>query len=87
MSADFDQIMPGLRYGLGLMRQPLACGGYRWGHGGDVEGGTVRTGFTADGKRGVVIAASGKASDDAWLMKAERSLQSLLDQTLCGTRA
>ncbi|MBC3991408.1 beta-lactamase family protein [Streptomyces sp. AC563] len=85
VSADFDQVMPGLRYGLGLMRQPLACGGDRWGHGGDVEGGTVRTGFTADGKRGVVIAASGKASNEAWLMKAERSLQSLLDQTLCGT--
>ncbi|MFE6778669.1 serine hydrolase domain-containing protein [Streptomyces sp. NPDC057702] len=83
---DFDQVMPGLRYGLGLMRQPLACGGYRWGHGGDVEGGTVRTGFTSDGKRGVVIVASGKEPGDAWLLKAERSVQSLLDQALCGTR-
>lgn len=85
VSADYEQVMPGLRYGLGLMRQPLACGGYRWGHGGDTDGGTVRTGFTADGKRSVVISTTGKVANDEWLLKAERAVQALTDQALCGT--
>ncbi|MFJ5264945.1 serine hydrolase domain-containing protein [Streptomyces sp. NPDC088387] len=38
---DFQVAFPGLHYGLGLMRQPLSCGGHRWGHGGDTDGGTV----------------------------------------------
>ncbi|MFT2016397.1 serine hydrolase domain-containing protein [Streptomyces sp. 796.1] len=86
VGADFDEVMPGLQYGLGLMRQPLQCGGYRWGHGGDTDGGTIRTGFTSDGKRGVVIVASGKASSDEWLLKSERAVQRLTDEALCGTQ-
>lgn len=51
---EFEVGFPGLRYGLGLMQQPLTCGGDTWGHGGDLEGFTVRTGSTADGRRSVV---------------------------------
>ncbi|MEV0223674.1 serine hydrolase domain-containing protein [Streptomyces sp. NPDC050704] len=82
---DILQVMPGLRYGLGLMRQPLSCGGYRWGHGGDLDGHTVRTGFTADGRRSVVISASGKTADDEQLFRAELTVQRLTDVALCGT--
>ncbi|MBB5937975.1 serine hydrolase domain-containing protein [Streptomyces zagrosensis] len=84
VSEEFDEVMPDLQYGLGLMRQPLTCGGVRWGHGGDIDGGVVRTGFTADGKRGVVIAASGKKVDYDHLIKAERAFQGLVNQALCG---
>ncbi|MEI5103523.1 serine hydrolase domain-containing protein [Streptomyces sp. PmtG] len=83
VSADFQRVMPGLHYGLGAMRQPLSCGGYRWGHGGDVEGLTVRTAVSGDGRRSVVINATGKKDDDAWLLTAEKALQKLLDRTMC----
>ncbi|MGO4424434.1 serine hydrolase, partial [Streptomyces sp. MCAF7] len=84
VSPDFEMAFPGLRYGLGLMRQPLSCGGYRWGHGGDLEGGTVRTAFSADGRRSVVISASGTTSDDERMLRAERAVQALLDRVMCG---
>lgn len=81
---EIRQAFPKLEYGLGLMRQPLACGGHRWGHGGDLEGGTVRTGFTEDGRRSVVIAASGKTPGAEHLLRAERAVQRLTDLALCG---
>ncbi|MFF9200526.1 serine hydrolase domain-containing protein [Streptomyces sp. NPDC014986] len=74
---------PGLRYGLGLMRQPLTCGDSTWGHGGDLEGFTVRTGFTADGRRSVVVVANGTGSDHERLLAAERAVRGLVDRTLC----
>ncbi|GGZ33389.1 serine hydrolase [Streptomyces inusitatus] len=80
----YEEAMPGLRYGLGLMRQPLSCGGHRWGHGGDLDGATVRTGFTGDGSRSVVVTASGKTADFAQLMRAEQAVQRLVERALCG---
>ncbi|MFD2686330.1 hypothetical protein ACFS5L_15985 [Streptomyces phyllanthi] len=56
------------------MRQPLTCGGHTWGHGGDLEGFTVRTGFTADGGRSVVV-ANGTGGD-------ERAVRGLVDRAL-----
>ncbi|MEU0693653.1 serine hydrolase domain-containing protein [Streptomyces niveus] len=82
--ADFQQIFPGLHYGLGVMRQPLSCGGYRWGHGGDLEGQTVRTAVSADGQRTVVLNATGKKADDESLFRAEGAVQALLDRAICG---
>lgn len=84
VSEDFQVPFPDLEYGLGLMRQPLSCGGYRWGHGGDLEGQTVRTAVSGDGRRSVVINVTGKKEDDEWLLTAERALHQLLDRTLCG---
>ncbi|MFD9868734.1 serine hydrolase domain-containing protein [Streptomyces niveus] len=83
-AADFQQIFPGLHYGLGVMRQPLSCGGYRWGHGGDLEGQTVRTAVSADGQRTVVLNATGKKADDESLFRAEGAVQALLDRAICG---
>ncbi|MER7046460.1 serine hydrolase domain-containing protein [Streptomyces jumonjinensis] len=80
----YEEAMPGLGYGLGLMRQPLGCGGHRWGHGGDLDGTTVRTGFTDDGSRSVVVTASGKTADFTQLMRAERAVQRLVERALCG---
>ncbi|WP_009998916.1 serine hydrolase domain-containing protein [Streptomyces clavuligerus] len=80
----FGEVMPGLSYGLGLMRQPLSCGGHRWGHGGDLDGTTVRTGFTDDGSRSVVVTASGKTADVNQLIRAERAVQRLVERALCG---
>ncbi|WNO76629.1 serine hydrolase domain-containing protein [Streptomyces sp. AM8-1-1] len=80
---DFEVGFPGLRYGLGLMQQPLTCGGDTWGHGGDLEGFTVRTGFTADRRRSVVVVANGTGGDEQRLA-AERAVRGLVDRALCG---
>ncbi|MDX3228743.1 serine hydrolase domain-containing protein [Streptomyces sp. ME19-01-6] len=84
VNADFEMGFPGMRYGLGLVRQPLSCGGYRWGHGGDLEGGTVVTGFSPDGRRSVVVSASGTSSDDEESLRSVKAVQGLLDRVMCG---
>ncbi|MEU4895621.1 serine hydrolase domain-containing protein [Streptomyces sp. NPDC044780] len=84
VAEDFEVAFPHLQYGLGMMRQPLSCGGYRWGHGGDLEGATVRTGFTEGGRRSVTISSSGKTADDEQVLRAESALQGLIDRVLCG---
>ncbi|KRV48148.1 serine hydrolase [Wenjunlia vitaminophila] len=80
---DFQVAFPGLRYGLGLMEEPLTCGGVRWGHGGDLAGGTVRVGVTDDGRRSVVLSASGKTGEDEQLLAAEAAMRRLVDTALC----
>jgi D-alanyl-D-alanine carboxypeptidase len=80
---DYEVAFPGLRYGLGLMQEPLSCGGHRWGHGGDIDGGTVRDGVTEDGRRSIVVSASGTTSDDEQLLRAEAAVRRLVDMALC----
>ncbi|MFE2444124.1 serine hydrolase domain-containing protein [Streptomyces melanosporofaciens] len=80
---DFEVAFPHAQYGLGMIRQPLSCGGYRWGHGGDLEGAMVRTGFTEGGRRSVTISSSGKTDDDEQLLRAEAAVQRLTDRVLC----
>ncbi|MFE1240836.1 serine hydrolase domain-containing protein [Streptomyces tendae] len=82
VSENFQVGFPGLRYGLGLMQQPLTCGGDTWGHGGDLEGFTVRTGFSADGRRSVVVVANGTGGGEQ-LLAAERAVRGLVDRALC----
>ncbi|WP_037311707.1 serine hydrolase domain-containing protein [Amycolatopsis orientalis] len=43
-------VFPGARYGLGLVSNPLSCGGVYWGHGGDIHGFETRGGATEDGR-------------------------------------
>ena len=43
--------LPGVRYGLGLMRIRLSCDVVAWGHAGDVPGFMTMAGATADGTR------------------------------------
>jgi D-alanyl-D-alanine carboxypeptidase len=45
---------PGWRYGLGIGRHRLSCGGYAWGHGGDIQGFETRNLITPDGRWAVV---------------------------------
>ncbi|MFI9552924.1 serine hydrolase domain-containing protein [Nonomuraea endophytica] len=45
----------GWSYGLGLMKIKLSCGGYAWGHGGDIPGYETRNGVTEDGRSASVI--------------------------------
>ncbi|CAL9316945.1 hypothetical protein [Streptomyces sp. SudanB52_2052] len=56
----------------------------RWGHHGDLEGTFVRTGFTADGERSVVLTVNGRTTDETQLLRTEKALQGLIDKMLCG---
>jgi D-alanyl-D-alanine carboxypeptidase len=78
----YQAIFPGLRYGLGLMQEPLTCGGYRWAHHGDGETGTVRLGVTEDGRRSIVVATTSVPTDDQFL-QAQAALRHLVDTVLC----
>jgi D-alanyl-D-alanine carboxypeptidase len=80
---DYEIAFPGLRYGLGLMQEPLTCGGHRWGHGGDLAGLTVRDGVTEDGRRSIVVTGTGKTTDDEQLLGAEAAVRRLMDTVLC----
>lgn len=79
-ASELDPAWAGIRYGLGLMEVPLSCGGYYYGHGGDIPGYTTRNGFSADGRRGVVLNASGDGSSDS---SSQRTQNDLIDDELC----
>ncbi|MEW2396076.1 serine hydrolase domain-containing protein [Streptomyces sp. NPDC046862] len=80
-ASELDPAWAGIRYGLGLMEVPLSCGGSYYGHGGDIAGYTTRNGFTADGRRGVVLNASGDGSSDS---SSQQTQNDLIDDELCG---
>jgi CubicO group peptidase (beta-lactamase class C family)/pimeloyl-ACP methyl ester carboxylesterase len=46
-----DELIPGSRYGLGLLEVPLTCGGSYWSHGGSGLGYQTRQGVTTDGRQ------------------------------------
>jgi D-alanyl-D-alanine carboxypeptidase len=54
----------GARYGLGLIRYSLSCGGYAWGHGGDINGYETRNAATTDGRAATVAVTALPATLD-----------------------
>ncbi|MGA5304227.1 serine hydrolase domain-containing protein [Nucisporomicrobium flavum] len=54
------------QYGLGVARHPLPCGGYAWGHGGDIQGFETRNLVTTDG-RSAVVAVTGLPTSEEML--------------------
>ncbi|MFD7502240.1 serine hydrolase domain-containing protein [Streptomyces sp. NPDC059850] len=86
VNADYEAAFPGMRYGLGLASQPLPCGGVRWGHGGDLAGGTVRTTTDSAGHRSVVIMTTGATADEKEQLAAEKAVQTLLDDVMCAPK-
>lgn len=79
----YQVVFPGLRYGLGLMQEPLTCGGHRWGHAGDGEVGTIRDGVTEDGRRSIVVAATSGTADEEQFLRAQEAVRHLVDTVLC----
>ncbi|MDQ0788809.1 serine hydrolase [Streptomyces sp. B3I8] len=75
---ELDPAWPGARYGLGLMKVPLSCGGSYYSHGGDLSGYTTRNGFSADGRHVVVVAATGDGDDDT-----TPAANAVIDEQLC----
>lgn len=82
-AAELDEAWPGARYGLGLMEIPLTCGGSYFSHAGDLPGYATRTGATEDGRRVVVLEATGDGS----MPGSIHATSNLIDKQLCAGRA
>jgi D-alanyl-D-alanine carboxypeptidase len=76
-SPDFDAT-GGARYGLGLAKLKLSCGGFAWTHGGDAPGYVTRNAVTEDG-RAATIAVTGPVMS----LPVAQHLEAALDTALC----
>ncbi|TDV52055.1 serine hydrolase domain-containing protein [Actinophytocola oryzae] len=70
---------PDWRYGLGLMRISLSCGGVAWGHGGDIDGYENRNGITEGGRAATVAVTALPTPEQGPDMLPDR----VLDTALC----
>lgn len=78
---ELDEVWSGARYGLGLMQVDLTCGGSYYSHAGDIPGYMTRNGFSEDGRRVVVVEATGDGS--APDLDTMRATNTLIDRQLC----
>jgi len=86
VSADVEQIWPGGRYGLGLARRPLPCGGVYWGHDGGDAGYITGTGVSDDGRRSAVVSMSTALGDSQeHYLQQQRAADTLIQNALCGS--
>ena len=65
-------------YGLGIARHALPCGGYAWGHGGDIQGFETRNLVTEDGRSAVVAVTALPTS-----LKMLTDVSESVDAALC----
>jgi len=70
--------VPGSRYGLGIFRIPLTCGGFYWSHEGDVPGYNTVGAVSADGRKTVVLSLDSNVEDPQ--LAAEYGL---VDHVMC----
>ncbi|MFF9349295.1 serine hydrolase domain-containing protein [Streptomyces sp. NPDC014734] len=68
--------LPGVGYGLGLMRQKLSCGKEVWGHGGGIHGSHSEAQATRDGERSLAANLNADWTGDT---------QKLIEAEFCGT--
>ncbi|WP_205696748.1 serine hydrolase [Conexibacter sp. SYSU D00693] len=73
-----DELGAGKRYGLGLVRSELPCGGEAWGHGGNIAGFTTVNAATADG-RAATIALTGLPT----VMEQVEAMEGAVGRALC----
>jgi D-alanyl-D-alanine carboxypeptidase len=84
VSPEIAKIWPEGRYGLGLVRRPLSCGGFYWGHDGGWGGSNQVTGVTTDGRRSAVVTMSTSLADSFdHLLRQHRAGAALIDHALC----
>ncbi|MFF7092659.1 serine hydrolase domain-containing protein [Streptomyces rubradiris] len=68
------KVLPGVRYGLGLMDIRLACGTHVWGHSGGIHGSVSEAAATADGRHALAVNFNGDWSGDT---------SAVLDEEFC----
>lgn len=77
-----EEVIPGVRYGLGIMRVPTSCGGSYWGHFGDTTGFTTRNAVNLEGTRSVVLSNNTSFDVGPALQVISDDLK-LLDDAMC----
>jgi D-alanyl-D-alanine carboxypeptidase len=77
-----DEVLPGARYGLGIMTVPTNCGGIYWAHFGDTYGFSTRNAVSADGKR-VVVVSNNTTFDTGPALQVIADDLKLLDDVMC----
>ncbi|WP_020578169.1 serine hydrolase domain-containing protein [Actinopolymorpha alba] len=74
------------RYGLGLAKRPLSCGGSYWSHEGGDGGYITLNGATDDGSRTVTVSMSTALNDSPDnALRQEQAASNLVDHALCDT--
>lgn len=76
-----EAIWPDGRYGLGLVKRPLACGGEYWSHGGGDAGYITSDGVTPDGKRSAVVSQTTALPEK--MIEQEATASELVGHALC----
>ena len=85
VSAEVEQVWPGGRYGLGLVRRPLSRGGFYWGHDGGDGGYITVTGVTEDGRRSAMVSMSTALGDSLeHHLQQQRAADTLVRNALSG---
>jgi D-alanyl-D-alanine carboxypeptidase len=88
LNADVEQVWPGGRYGLGLVRRPLPGGGVYWGHDGGDGGYITVTGVTEDGRRSAMVSMSTALGDSPeHHLQQQRAADTLVQNALRGEDA
>ncbi|GGQ67312.1 hypothetical protein GCM10010166_41510 [Couchioplanes caeruleus subsp. azureus] len=72
-------VLPGARYGLGLISFPLSCGRVAWGHGGSIPGYQTRAAAVEGGPAAAVAVTSQPTTE-----KQNHEMFKVLDTALCG---
>lgn len=87
LNKEFQVPYPGARYGLGLLKSKLPCGGWYWSHGGDEIGYMSRNAVTDDGRIAVTASASTEWSTSAAdTLPQHRATIRLVTRALCAQR-
>ncbi|WHT22416.1 serine hydrolase [Crossiella sp. CA-258035] len=76
--------VPGVSYGLGIMRTELSCGRVAWSHGGDIPGYETRNGSTEDG-RAVSIAVTALPGTFGDAEGSSSQVLAAVDTALCAS--
>jgi D-alanyl-D-alanine carboxypeptidase len=85
MGPEYEEVWPGARYGLGIIRSDLPCGGRYWHHGGDVVGYSNTNGVAPGGRRSAMVASSTNTfGDPEFAAGSLRSANELVWNALCG---
>ncbi|GAP47401.1 serine hydrolase domain-containing protein [Streptomyces azureus] len=84
LNDEFQVPYPAARYGLGLMKTRLPCGGWSWGHGGDEIGYMSRNAVSDDGRVAVTASMStGWATSVEDTLRQHRAGMRLVANALC----
>jgi D-alanyl-D-alanine carboxypeptidase len=83
LAETFQELIPHLRYGLGLFLFPSRCGGF-WGHPGDLTGVSTYNAVATDGSRAAVLYLTSKPGDPAIGGAATLRALRLMEDVICG---